>query len=42
MIFWRLKEPLTTTPIFTLPIEGKGFIVYYDASDVGLGCVLLQ
>ncbi|WMV13742.1 hypothetical protein MTR67_007127 [Solanum verrucosum] len=38
--FWKLKELLTTDPILTLSIEGECFTVYYDAYDVGLGCVL--
>ena len=33
---------MTTAPILTLPVEGEGFVVYYDASRIGLGCVLVQ
>ena len=33
---------LTTAPILTLPMEGKDFIVYCDASYSGLGVVLMQ
>ena len=33
---------LTTAPILTLPVEGKSFIVYCDASYSGLGVVLMQ
>ena len=33
---------MTTAPILTLPVEGKNFIVYYDASYSGLGAVLMQ
>ena len=40
--FQRLKTLLTTAPILTLPVEGEGFVVYCDASRVGLGCVLMQ
>lgn len=40
--FLRLKELLTTTPIWTLPIEGESFVIYYDASYIGLGYVLIQ
>ena len=28
--------------ILTLPEGMQGFVVYYDASRVGLGCVLIQ
>ena len=27
---------------FTLPNGTMGFVVYYDASQVGLGCVLMK
>ena len=33
---------LTTATILTLPVEGKNFIVYSDASYSGLGAVLMQ
>ena len=33
---------LTTSPIFTLPEGTQGFVVYCDASRVGLGCALMQ
>ena len=33
---------LTTTPVLTLPEGTKGFILYCDASRMGLGCVLIQ
>ena len=33
---------LTTAPILTLPVEGKNFIVYYDASYSCLGAVLMK
>ena len=39
--FQKLKTLLTTAPILTLPVEGEGFVVYCDASRVGLGCVLM-
>ena len=32
----------TTTPILTLLVEGKNFIVYCDASYSSLGAVLMQ
>ena len=40
--FQKLKTLLTTAPILTLPVEGKNFIVYCDASYSGLGTVLMQ
>ena len=40
--FQILKEKLTTAPILSLP-EGSGhFVIYSDASRVGLGYVLMQ
>lgn len=35
--FQKLKTLLTTAPILALPVEGKDFIVYCDASHSGLG-----
>ena len=40
--FQKLKTLLASTPILTLPVEGKNFIVYCDASYSGLGSVLMQ
>lgn len=40
--FQELKRRLTTSPILTLPLGSGRFIVYIDASNVGLGCVLIQ
>ena len=40
--FQKLKTLLTTAPILTLPVEGKNFIVYCDASYSGLDVVLMQ
>ncbi|WVZ84110.1 LOW QUALITY PROTEIN: hypothetical protein U9M48_031172 [Paspalum notatum var. saurae] len=37
-----LKEKLTTASVLTLPDLHKDFVVYYDASSQGLGCVLMQ
>ena len=41
-ILQSLKTLLTTAPILTLPVEGKNFIVYCDASYSGSGVVLIQ
>ncbi|XP_075076654.1 uncharacterized protein LOC142163281 [Nicotiana tabacum] len=41
-IFEELKKRLTSAPVLTLPEVTEGFIVYCDASGVGLGCVLMQ
>ncbi|WMV50417.1 hypothetical protein MTR67_043802, partial [Solanum verrucosum] len=40
--FETLKSLLTQAPILTLPIEGKEYVEYIDASHNGLGCVLMQ
>ncbi|WRX08900.1 Reverse transcriptase domain - like 8 [Theobroma cacao] len=40
--FQELKSRLTSTPILTLLVNGKGFVVYSDASKLRLGCVLMQ
>ncbi|WMV33203.1 hypothetical protein MTR67_026588 [Solanum verrucosum] len=40
--FQKLKILLNTTPILALPVEGKDFIVYCDASQLGLGVVLMR
>nr|XP_033513291.1 uncharacterized protein LOC117277957 [Nicotiana tomentosiformis] len=40
--FQVLKSRLTTTPILTLPSPTGKFVIYCDASRVGLGCVLMQ
>ncbi|XXG76914.1 hypothetical protein AAC387_Pa08g1175 [Persea americana] len=40
--FEELKGKLTLAPILTLPSSSGGFVVYTDASNVGLGCVLMQ
>ena len=40
--FQELKDRLASAAILTLP-EGKdGFVLYCDASHMGLGCVLMQ
>jgi len=40
--FQELKTRLTTTLVYTLPKGTYGFLVYYDASRIRLGCVLMQ
>ena len=40
--FKTLKDRLTYDLVLTLPKRTKGLVAYYDASRVGLGCVLMQ
>ncbi|KAH0680971.1 hypothetical protein KY290_023159 [Solanum tuberosum] len=40
--FQELKDKLNSAPVLTLPEGTDGFVVYYDTSRVGLGCVLMQ
>ncbi|WMV08763.1 hypothetical protein MTR67_002148 [Solanum verrucosum] len=40
--FQDLKDRLTSTLVLTLPEGTYGFVVYCNASRVGLGCVLMQ
>ena len=40
--FVALKERLTTTPVLILPDPKQTFVVYCDASKMGLGGVLMQ
>lgn len=40
--FSKLKMMLTTTPVLALPMDNEPYVVYTDASKVGLGCVLMQ
>ena len=40
--FAELKTRLTTSPVLTLPEGSDCYVIYYDASRVGLGCVLMQ
>ncbi|GJW56061.1 hypothetical protein Tco_0102792 [Tanacetum coccineum] len=40
--FQTLKNNLCDAPILTLPDGVEDFVVYYDASNQGLGCVLMQ
>ena len=38
----RLKEILVEAPVLIQPTSGRDYIVYSDASRIGLGCVLMQ
>ncbi|KAA0067812.1 reverse transcriptase [Cucumis melo var. makuwa] len=40
--FQELKKRLVTTPILALSVTGKDYVIYCDASRLGLGCVLMQ
>uniref|UniRef100_A0A2N9G9V6 CCHC-type domain-containing protein n=1 Tax=Fagus sylvatica TaxID=28930 RepID=A0A2N9G9V6_FAGSY len=40
--FQELKQRLVTAPMLTIPSSNGGFVIYCDASRVGLGCVLIQ
>ncbi|GAU42762.1 hypothetical protein TSUD_239250 [Trifolium subterraneum] len=40
--FQELKEKLTTAPVLILPDAKESFVVYCDASKLGLGGVLMQ
>ena len=40
--FEEFKTRLTTAPVLTLPEGLDGYVIYCDASRVGLGCVLMQ
>ena len=37
-----MKSQLTQTPVLVLPRPGVPFVVYTDASGIGVGCVLMQ
>ena len=37
-----LKDKLCSTPVLSVPTPNDKFVVYYDASKEGLGCVLMQ
>ena len=39
--FQELKQRLITAPVLSLPRENGKFVVYCDASKMGLGCVLM-
>ena len=38
----ELKRRLTTAPVLTLPNDSSDYVIYSDASKMGLGCVLMQ
>jgi len=38
----KLKNKLITTPILKAPLGTGGMVIYSDASEKGLGCVLIQ
>ena len=38
----ELKRRLTTAPVLMLPEDDSDFVVYSDASQRGMGCVLMQ
>nr|XP_009799385.1 PREDICTED: uncharacterized protein LOC104245475 [Nicotiana sylvestris] len=40
--FHELKKRLTSAPVLALLKGSEGYVVYCDASRVGLGCVLMQ
>jgi hypothetical protein len=40
--FQELKKRLTTAPIIVMLDVEKSFSIYCDASEQGLGCVLMQ
>lgn len=40
--FQELKMRLVIGPVLALPLDKEIFVVYSDASQKGLGCVLMQ
>jgi hypothetical protein len=40
--FHTLRAHLTTAPVLAQPDNSKPFDIYYDASGIGLGCILMQ
>ncbi|GAU51867.1 hypothetical protein TSUD_416510 [Trifolium subterraneum] len=41
-IFNLLKQKLTSAPVLVIPDPDKKYVVYCDASNKGLGCVIMQ
>ena len=37
-----MRKRFATALVFTLLVDTNGFVVYYDASRVVLGCVLMK
>nr|GEU67583.1 putative reverse transcriptase domain-containing protein [Tanacetum cinerariifolium] len=42
LAFQTLKDKLCNVPVLALPNGSEDFVVYCDASGIGLGCVLIQ
>ncbi|GJV27259.1 putative reverse transcriptase domain-containing protein [Tanacetum coccineum] len=42
LAFQTLKDKLCNVPVLALPNRSEDFVVYLDASGLGLGCVLMQ
>ena len=40
--FLEVKTKITSAPVLTVPSGTEGFVIYSDASKLGLGCVLMQ
>ena len=40
--FEQLKKMLVEAPVLTRPTSGREYVMYSDASKIGLGCVLMQ
>ena len=40
--FQELKNRLTSAPVLALPDDSGEYVVFSDASRLGLGCVLMQ
>ena len=41
-VFQTLKQALCSAPILSIPEGTEDFVVFCDASNQGLGCVLMQ